>query len=89
MPKNTSSPVPRKVSPAVPTQIEGMTFPKALEYLIDGKKITRIAWGRNDIFGLLRNAELQIYRGDTDKEFHVWAVNEGDLVSFDWIVLEN
>lgn len=60
-----------------------MSFSEAIKKVIEGKKITRIAWGNED-FCLIRNEWLTVY---TKKEFHTWIINEGDMFAEDWIII--
>jgi len=68
-------------SPVIETKLE---FPKAMEAIIVGKKISRLSWGNKDIYGLLKNGLLMIHRDD---EFYKWIVNDGDLMGTDWVVV--
>jgi hypothetical protein len=64
-----------------------MTFPEAMEQVIAGKRIARLAW--QDVapedYCMLRGGFLSIYR---DRKWHRWLVNDGDLLADDWLVLE-
>lgn len=64
------------------------TLPQALNYVIDGKKITRYEWDNPEIYCYLKGDMLVIYRGDTDKKDYAWSINDGDLLAIDWLVLE-
>lgn len=80
MQEQTTSPVP-----AVSSKPEQLTLPQALNEVIDGKKITRIAWN-NDHYCLLKEGFLELYR---DSKFYQWIVNEGDLLAIDWVVVSD
>lgn len=73
------SPVPEKT---VPNQ---MSFPDAMREVINGKRVTRVEWGNNNSYGLLKDGELRIHLIDT---FHRWIVSDGDMYANDWIVIE-
>ena len=72
------------MTPTVVNKSETMTFPEAIKKVIEGKRIARIAWSPDPDYGLLRDSWLTIF---IKGEFHVWKVNDGDLMADDWIVL--
>ena len=84
-----SSPVQVVQTPVSPVPLQGrkpleLSFPDAMREVMDGKKVTRLAWESNSIFGCLKDTFLMIFiRG----EYHQWIVNDGDLTAIDWVVL--
>lgn len=86
-PQFPRSPVPGAQPVAPVTGIKKpieMSFSDALKQVLDGKRITRLSWETNDIFGKMVNNELNIFiRG----EFHSWTIVPGDITAEDWIVL--
>lgn len=62
-----------------------MTFPQAIQAVIDGKRITKLEWGNPEDWCELRDTWLKIRRNGT---WFVWQVNDGDMLGADWIVLE-
>lgn len=62
-----------------------MTFPKVMEAIINGKKITRLEWGTKAIYGLLDGGILKL-RKDDGKFYH-WILSEGDIFGNDWYVI--
>lgn len=64
-----------------------LSFPDAIKEVIKGKKITRLEWENSEIYGELFEGKLRIFRGDTDSLRHDWIVNDGDMISTDWIVI--
>lgn len=62
-----------------------MNYPEAITAVIDGKRITRLEWNDPDIYGMLRDGMLMIRRSDTG--WHTWIINDGDLLSDDWVVV--
>lgn len=76
----TTSPIP-----TVSKKEELLTLPQALNEVIDGKKITRLAWN-NDHYCLLKDNYLELYR---EGKFHQWIINDGDLLAIDWIVVSD
>lgn len=77
------SPQPVKRDQILPT----LTFYDALRELANGKRISKLEWGDNQIFGALRNNEVQIHLADG--QFKQWTINDGDLFGTDWVVLED
>ena len=65
--------------------IVGMTFPQAIAKVIEGKLIKRMSWTGQLTYGLMKDGWLCIY---VDGDFHIWKVNDGDMQSDDWIVME-
>lgn len=76
-PQYPRSPVPNK-------RPKELSFPDAMREVLNGKRITRLAWETNDAFGELHNGYLEIF---LKGEYHQWIVNDGDLNAIDWIVL--
>lgn len=75
--QNTFSPPPDVVQPL-------LTFPEAITEVIAGFKITRESWKSLDEYGILADGWLTIHRKGA---FHVWKVNDGDLLADDWMVI--
>jgi hypothetical protein len=80
----TKSPTKTK-SPAKKKEVL-LTFPEAIQAIIDGKKVARKDWGDNGEYGLLKDAFLMIHR--PDGRDYKWEVADGDLVSRDWYIHE-
>ena len=78
MEENNASPVIKK------TATKEMSFPEVIKELIAGKKITRIDWDNKESFGELKDGFLMIH---LDGIYHKWIVNDGDLLSTDWIII--
>jgi hypothetical protein len=72
-------------SPAVVKSLE-MDFSEAIRAVINGKRITRLDWDNKEVYVLLRGGFLMIYQ---DGEFSRLLVSDGDLLSADWIVVED
>ena len=77
----------RKTSPVpiIAGKANTLDFYEALKQIAAGKKITKLEWGNNMVYGVLKNGVVSIFDG---KEWHTWAVNDGDLAGKDFIVLE-
>lgn len=72
-------PLARKVAgPSV------MSFPEAIQRVIEGHKITKLEWMDINVYGVLKDGLLMIRRFDT---FHTWIITDGDLLGKDWVVL--
>jgi len=84
--KITQSPIPpEKESAAV--LAEQIDFYNALRQLaIEGKKITKLEWGNNLIYGILKDNVLKIHKADN--RYYDWIISDGDLAGEDWIVLD-
>jgi hypothetical protein len=65
-------------------EVTGMTFPQAIQKVIDGKKIARKEWENTD-YCFLNGEWLSIHRNGND---YIWKVNDGDLNGNDWFVVE-
>lgn len=72
------SPLPKK-------KPEPMSFPQAIQAVMDKKKITRREWADSRIYGFLNGEVLSLHKED-DKNYQ-WIVSEGDLMAGDWMVL--
>lgn len=75
------SPVPKKHNAIT------YSFPDVLKEIIKGRKATKLEWNTNDIYIMLKDGYLMIYRGDTDKLFHPLKVSDGDLLGEDWCLM--
>jgi|MudIll2142460700_1097286.scaffolds.fasta_scaffold135649_3 hypothetical protein len=74
-----TSPTPKK------SKVDGeMSFPKAIELVIVGKKFTRTEWKSNEIYMYLDNGDLKIKLEDGD---HFFRIREVDMVATDWVVV--
>ena len=80
------SPTQSPVAPR-PTVIATMTFPEAMQAIIEGQIITKMEWGDPEIRCHLMNGLLCIFRHDTDNQWHPWSISDGDMAGTDWIVV--
>ena len=62
-----------------------LDFPEALRAVTAGHKITKLEWGDNEYYGVLRDGLLILHKPDG---FHTWIISEGDLAGTDWYILE-
>jgi len=76
-------------SPVIPRKPEGDTrpkldFPGAMRAIIEGKRITKLEWGDERVYGHLKDGFLMLTKVGKD---HSWTVSEGDLKGLDYVVL--
>lgn len=77
----TSSPVIKK-----PQQGQVLlSFSEIVSPLLEGKKITKLEWNNDNIYGCLVNSELMLHKDDNI--FYKWILNDGDLKGTDFVVL--
>ena len=62
-----------------------MDFPDAMRQVIDGKKVTRKAWGNEDCI-FLHVERLHLRKGG-DGSMHQLLVSAGDMEATDWVVV--
>ena len=67
--------------------ITTMNFPQAITAIINDERISRLEWHDPDTYGMLRDGLLMLYLSDT-KQWYKWIINDGDLLSEDWIVVK-
>ena len=73
------------VPSAIPNHtVQTLTFPDAMQSVIDGYRITKQEWGNSGHYVELRNGLLMIY---LDDGWHKWIINDGDMMGTDWIIL--
>ena len=72
-------------SPTIIKELEvELTFYKALEKVVEGKKITKLEWDNRDEYGFMREEILHIRRNGKD---HKWILSEADIVGEDYQIL--
>jgi len=59
-----------------------MTFYKAIEKILEGKKVTKLEWDNED-YCFLKGEILHINRDGQD---HKWIISEADIVGEDFVV---
>lgn len=72
-----------QVSPVPQKKEVLLTFPEAMQAIIDGKKIARKEWGNED-YCFLDGQWLSIRRNGV---IHPWQVNDGDMLGIDWFIV--
>jgi len=64
-----------------------MSFNSAIDHLLAGERITRLAWENSGTYiQLTDDNHLRIYKPET-KQFHDLIVQRGDLEAIDWVVM--
>ena len=74
-------------SPVIEAKSKNLTFPDAIQKLIDGEKISRIEWDSKKEYAYMPdepNEDLLIHTKGKD---HVFQIRRCDALATDWIVL--
>jgi len=75
-------------SPKPATIVTQLDFSTVIRKIIDGKRVTKIEWGSEDAYGLLKDGLLMLHKaGEPADKLYKWIISEGDLIGIDWIVL--
>lgn len=61
-----------------------LDFFSALQLVNDGRRITRVAWNNEEVYGILRNDTLSLHKVDG---MFPWIVSIGDMEAKDWYAL--
>lgn len=59
-----------------------LSFPDAIQEVINGKKVTKTDWNNPNIYIFLKDERLKIHL--TDEKDHDLIVSEQDLLGIDW-----
>lgn len=62
---------------------KSMSFPEAIQALMNGKMVRRLDWADGNEYCLLQENFLRIHR---NSKFHNWIVSEGDMLAIDWVI---
>lgn len=73
----STSPVPKR-------KVEMLSFADALREVLNGKKMTRVAWDDTDVFIYLEGEFLSI---NMNGKIHQLIVSVGDMEGIDWYAL--
>jgi hypothetical protein len=76
-----TSPLPKKIEVK---DEDTLTFPQAMEAVIDGKKVTRKEWEDVDSYGIMKDGFLIIHKDGKDFQ---WLVSESDMTPADYIII--
>lgn len=60
-------------------------FPEAMRAVIAGNKVSKLEWGDDEVYGLLKDGFLKLHKGDGS--FHQWIISDGDLLGLDWVII--
>lgn len=80
--KLSASPFPQNSEPD--KIITNLSFPNAVQAIINGKRVRRVEWADKEEHCLLKDNFLMIHRGG---KFHAWIVSEGDVMAIDWEIV--
>lgn len=70
-----------------------VSFPEAIQAIIDGHHITKLEWDDPKCYGTLRRGflMLSLHHPETEDpgeyQWHQWIITDGDLAGTDWIIL--
>ena len=65
--------------------IELTDFHGAIDFMLEGKRVTRYEWKDKRTYCLLKDDILQIHKnGEKENSLHPWIINNGDLGGLDW-----
>lgn len=86
-PDQSTSPVPDRPEDVL-IQRPSMNFYEALKQVVEGKKVTKLEWSNNGIYGFLSNETLMLHGGQVgDNQDHLWILREADIIGTDWVTL--
>lgn len=77
------SPIPTQQNEEIKAE-ELYNFTEAFKKMVEGGKMTRIAWGDREEYGFVRDGIVMIHTKGKD---HQWIISEGDFISNDWIII--
>lgn len=81
-------------TPATSPRVDGsnkpeyMSFPTAMQAIIDGKRVTRAEWPEPKAFVYLTEHRLVIKFAD-DLLYHPLLVSDGDMLADDWMIFNH
>lgn len=78
-----ASPIPDANIPEEPRK---MSFTQALDQVIDGKKITKLEWADDRIYGYMKDDLLQLHKANDEN--YIWQIHINDLTGIDWVVVQ-
>mgnify|MGYP001476067088 CR=1 FL=1 len=78
------SPTPVIEGEVIKDKAGWMDFGKAMEFISEGKKVTKAEWG-NEYYGHLRDSFLMLRKPD-GKDYK-WILTDGDLAGEDYMLL--
>lgn len=75
-----------KTSPVIKLEtVKTMTFPEAMQEVINNHKVTRTEWNDVNEYGFRANERLMIHTKGKD---HQWLVSSGDMDAIDWVLIK-
>ena len=66
-----------------------LTFPQAMEAIIDGKRVSKREWADPERYGFVNNNEqgIAVLSLHQDGKNNQWIVSWGDMTGNDWFVV--
>lgn len=58
-------------------------FSEAIRQISRGRKVTRLEWKAEEVFGFLMDGRVKIHRDGKDFD---WIISDGDLEAMDWVI---
>ena len=84
-PVNSAPTNGQQMSPVPTKKADTLSFPDAMREVINGKKITKLEWGDEKIYGFL--AEDGYLKINLPNKLDNWLLRDGDLCGIDYIVV--
>ena len=85
----TQSPTPAQVGGQIQDKAQAeqqtMSFPMAIQKVMEGKKIHKLEWKDKEYYGFLNGGLLSLHKPDGKN--YQWILNDGDLLGNDYIIL--
>lgn len=80
MGEKDTSPLPKEVNPK---QVKLLTFPEAMQVIIEGRKVHKLEWKHKDYYGFLNGEILSLHKPDGHN--YKWIISAGDLMGEDYV----
>ena len=66
-------------------KVKTMSFEKAVNELLSGKKIHKLEWKDKSYYGMIVEKTLKLHK--PDGKFYEWIISYGDLTGDDYIIV--
>lgn len=84
--EQTKSPLPSSDKAVYTADQKRMNFGEAMNAVLEGRKVRRLDWGKDD-YGFLGGDDVLTIHLEKDKQTHHWLVNKGDLEGIDYVLI--
>lgn len=64
-------------------KVTEVDFYEALRMALEGKRIRRLDWPDERVYGLMRQGFLMLHKDDD--EFYTWTLVREDMIATDWV----